>query len=74
MKVVILCGGVGQRIAVETKNKPKPLIKINEIQFIQYLINYGKRRKNVQVVLGKKKKKTNKRSYRNSREKSKSRC
>ena len=45
-----------------------------EKHIIQYLINYGKRRKNVQVVLGKKKKKTNKRSYRNSREKSKSRC
>ena len=28
MKVVILCGGTGNRIAQETKITPKPMIKI----------------------------------------------
>ena len=31
LKVVILCGGLGQRISSETKNKPKPLIKIGRL-------------------------------------------
>ena len=42
MKVVILCGGVGQRIAVETKNKPKPLIKIGKISIIEHIMNIYK--------------------------------
>ena len=28
MKVVILCGGLGTRLADETKLKPKPMVKI----------------------------------------------
>ena len=28
MKAVILCGGFGTRFSEETKNKPKPMIKI----------------------------------------------
>ena len=28
MKVVILCGGLGSRLADETKLKPKPMVKI----------------------------------------------
>lgn len=28
MKVVILCGGLGSRLSEETKNKPKPMVKI----------------------------------------------
>ncbi len=39
MKVVILCGGVGQRISAETKNKPKPLIKIGKISIIEHIMN-----------------------------------
>ena len=42
MKVVILCGGVGQRIAVETKNKPKPLIKIGKLSIIEHIMNIYK--------------------------------
>ena len=45
MKVVILCGGKGQRISVETKNKPKPLIKIGKFAILEHIMqiykNYG---------------------------------
>lgn len=35
MKIIILAGGYGTRISEETKNKPKPLIKIgNKPKFI----------------------------------------
>jgi D-glycero-D-manno-heptose 1,7-bisphosphate phosphatase len=38
--LVILAGGRGNRISKLTKKIPKPLIKINNIPFIQYLLNY----------------------------------
>lgn len=38
--LVILAGGKGSRIKYFTKKFPKPLIKFNEIPFIQFLINY----------------------------------
>ena len=38
--LVILAGGKGTRLGQLTKNIPKPLIKINKISFLQYLINY----------------------------------
>jgi D-glycero-D-manno-heptose 1,7-bisphosphate phosphatase len=38
--LVILAGGRGKRISRLTKKNPKPLIKINNIPFIQYLLNY----------------------------------
>lgn len=38
--LVILAGGRGKRISKLTKKIPKPLIKINNIPFIQYLLNY----------------------------------
>jgi len=38
--LVILAGGKGSRIANYTKNLPKPLIKFNQIHFINYLINF----------------------------------
>ena len=40
MKVVILCGGVGSRIAEETKVIPKPMVKIGKLPIIQHIINY----------------------------------
>ena len=38
--LVILAGGQGTRISKFTKKIPKPLLKINNLQFIQYLINF----------------------------------
>lgn len=40
MDLVILAGGRGKRISKFTKKIPKPLIKVNNIEFIQYLINF----------------------------------
>ena len=40
MKVVILAGGYGTRISEYTKTIPKPMIKINGIPLIKYLINH----------------------------------
>jgi D,D-heptose 1,7-bisphosphate phosphatase len=37
-QAVILCGGQGKRLKRYTKNTPKPLLKINGIPFIEYLI------------------------------------
>ena len=33
MKLVILAGGLGTRIAEETGTKPKPMVEIEECQF-----------------------------------------
>lgn len=40
MKAVILCGGKGTRISEETKNIPKPMVKIGEYPIILHIINY----------------------------------
>ncbi len=40
MDLVILAGGRGKRISKFTKKIPKPLIKVSNIEFIQYLINF----------------------------------
>ena len=37
--LVILAGGKGSRIKKFLNNSPKPMAKINEIYFLQYLIN-----------------------------------
>ena len=37
-QAVIFCGGAGSRLGSITKIKPKPLIKINNIPFIDYVI------------------------------------
>ena len=37
--LVILAGGLGARIKQFLGNKPKPMIKFNNIYFLQYLIN-----------------------------------
>ena len=38
--LVILCGGKGLRLKSLTKKFPKPLLKINNIPFLDYLINF----------------------------------
>ena len=38
--LVILCGGRGTRLGNITKKIPKPLIEINGIPFVQYLIDF----------------------------------
>ena len=38
--LVILAGGKGTRIKEFLGNKPKPMIKLNKIYFLQYLVNY----------------------------------
>lgn len=37
-QAIILCGGKGSRLGKITLNTPKPLLKINNIPFIEYLI------------------------------------
>ena len=37
--LVILAGGKGSRIKKFLQNKPKPMMKFNNIYFLQYLIN-----------------------------------
>ena len=43
MKVVILCGGIGSRLAEETKLIPKPMVKVGNLPIVQHIINYYKR-------------------------------
>ncbi len=38
-QAVILCGGLGKRLMPLTKKTPKPMIKINNKPFLEYLIN-----------------------------------
>ena len=40
MKVIILCGGLGTRLAEETKTKPKPMVKIGNMPILTHLIKY----------------------------------
>ena len=40
MKVVILCGGLGSRLAEETHIKPKPMIKIGNKPILSINTNY----------------------------------
>ena len=42
MKTVILCGGLGTRLAEETDKIPKPIVKIGKIPIILHIINYYK--------------------------------
>ena len=39
MKVIIIAGGLGTRIAEETENKPKPMVLINDKPLIWHLMN-----------------------------------
>ena len=38
MKLVILCGGLGTRFSEETKNKPKPMIKIGKFPILFHIM------------------------------------
>ena len=38
IKIVILCGGVGSRLAEETKLIPKPMVKIGKLPIISHII------------------------------------
>ena len=38
MKVVILCGGVGSRLAEETELIPKPMVKIGNLPILSHII------------------------------------
>ena len=43
MKVVILCGGKGTRLSEETKNIPKPMVKIGSYPILEHIINIYKK-------------------------------
>ena len=38
MKVVILCGGLGSRLAEETRLIPKPMVKIGNLPILNHII------------------------------------
>ena len=40
MKVVILAGGLGSRLSEYTKNIPKPMVPINKIPMIVYIMKH----------------------------------
>ena len=40
MKVIILCGGLGTRLAEETKTKPKPMVLIGNKPIVWHIIKY----------------------------------
>lgn len=40
MKVVILAGGYGSRLAEETRIKPKPMVEIGDLPILVHIINY----------------------------------
>ena len=40
MKVVILCGGLGSRLAEETKLIPKPMVKIGNKPILSHIMNF----------------------------------
>ena len=40
MKTVILCGGLGTRLAEETDDIPKPMVKIGDKPIVSHIINY----------------------------------
>ena len=43
MKIVILCGGLGTRLAEETKLIPKPMVKIGKKPIIEHLMQIYKK-------------------------------
>ena len=38
IKTIILCGGLGTRLGVETKKIPKPMVKVNGKPIIEHII------------------------------------
>ena len=55
--LAILAGGIGSRIKKITKKTPKPLIKINNREFIKYIILLLviNKFKNIKILVGYKK-------------------
>ena len=51
MKVVILCGGKGTRLAEETKIKPKPMVKIGNKPILSHLIEIFNRQGFKDIIL-----------------------
>jgi NDP-sugar pyrophosphorylase family protein len=43
LDLVILCGGKGSRLGNITKSTAKPLLKIDNIRFVELLINFYKK-------------------------------
>jgi glucose-1-phosphate cytidylyltransferase len=39
VKALILAGGLGTRISEETKNKPKPMVKIGNLTLVEHIMN-----------------------------------
>lgn len=39
MKIIILCGGLGTRLGLETKMTPKPMVKIGGKPILEHIIN-----------------------------------
>ncbi len=54
MKIVILCGGKGTRLAEETKIKPKPMVKIGNKPILSHIIDIFNRQgfKNIILATG----------------------
>lgn len=50
-QAVIFCGGKGKRLMPITKKIPKPMVKINEINFLQVLINQLKKNNCKEIIL-----------------------
>tara|TARA_B100001059_G_scaffold213820_1_gene229983 strand:- start:752 stop:1453 length:702 start_codon:yes stop_codon:yes gene_type:complete len=50
-QAVIFCGGKGKRLMPITKNIPKPMVKINDINFLQILINQLKKNNCKEIIL-----------------------
>ena len=42
MKVIILCGGIGSRLAEDTKLIPKPMVKIGNLPILSHIIKIYK--------------------------------
>ena len=43
MKIIILCGGLGTRLGLETKMTPKPMVKIGGKPILEHIINIYKK-------------------------------
>lgn len=50
--VLILCGGIGQRLAKLVKDRPKPMVEINGKPFLDYLLEYLKENSFKRIIMG----------------------
>ncbi len=51
MKIVILCGGKGTRLAEETKIKPKPMVKVGNKPILSHIIDIFNRQGFKDIIL-----------------------